>query len=301
MKWLMHDNANIMIQAYAGCGKTSTLIEMMKLLPKEKTKFYCAFNKDIVDEITSKTSEIENLKISTIHSLGYHIIQRNNDEKIKVDENKYIVHINNNIEDYSTEYETLNYNNKLKLKSNVKKLINYARNNLCSGTKCLTDLAKKFGIVCVGDEISVVQKLLKWGKANLNTIDYCDMVWLPNVLPYKFPWFDFIFVDEAQDLSVAQQQIVLKSHNIKTRYIFCGDEYQSIYGFAGADSESFNTLKNTPNTKVYNLPICYRCGDLIVDFASQFVNGIKHNELNNKGLVKFNGIIDDIKFNFFQI
>ena len=292
---VVNSKSNVMIQSYAGCGKTSTLVEIMRHLDKNDSKFYCAFNKDIIFDISKKTKDIENIKISTIHSLGLSIILTNNCYKVKLDEFKYSNELHNNILSYSECFESLGRSEQQKYLSNVKKLSVFCRNNLCDGIKGITNIAKTFGIIPIGDELEAVKKLLKWGKNNVETIDYTDMVWLPNVLPYSFPHYDYIFVDEAQDLSVAQQQIVLKCRNMKTRYIFCGDKFQSIYAFSGADSKSFDNLSNTPNTVTMTLPICYRCDDAIVDFASQIVFGIERNGFENKGHIDFNGTIENIK------
>ena len=292
---IVNGHSNIMIQSYAGCGKTSTLIEIMKILDEKSTKLYCAFNKDIVKDISCKTSDINNLSISTIHSIGYRIVQRNNESNVTLDEFKYINEFYKNVELYSSCFSDLSRNDQQKYLSNIKRLSVFCRNNLCDGIKGITRIAQQFGVVTIGDELLAVKELLSWGKKNTETIDYTDMVWLPNVLPYRFPHYDYVFVDEAQDLSIAQQQIVLKCRNIRTRYIFCGDKYQSIYAFSGADAKSFDNLASTPNTETMTLPICYRCDDAIVDFASQIVNGIQRNGFTNKGNLNFNGTIENIK------
>lgn len=292
---VVNGNGNIMIQAYAGCGKTSTLIEIMKVIGADTTKFYCAFNKDIINDITKKSVGIENLKISTIHSLGYSIIKMNNDFNPSVDEFKYHKELYSNIDKYTEYFYKMSNNEQQKYISNIKHLLIFCRNNLCDGIKGIALTANKFGIMPLYDEIEVTKKLLKWGKENILTIDYADMVWLPNVLPYRFPSYDYIFVDEAQDLSIAQQQIVLKCRKISTRYIFCGDKFQSIYAFSGADSQSFDNLSKTPNTTSMPLPICYRCDDSIVDFAAQIVFGIERNCFGVCGNINFNGKIENIQ------
>jgi len=42
---------NVLIQAYAGCGKSTTIIEAVKLLPKDKSIMFLAFNKHIQLEL----------------------------------------------------------------------------------------------------------------------------------------------------------------------------------------------------------------------------------------------------------
>ena len=86
-----HDVGNLVVEAAAGAGKTSTLLQILRLLPSDKKVLFCAFNKDIVKEITKKVpKDITNVDIRTVHSLGFLMIQRNlKGEEIIPNENKY--------------------------------------------------------------------------------------------------------------------------------------------------------------------------------------------------------------------
>ena len=107
--------------------------------------------------------------------------------------------------------------------------------------------------------------------------------------------YDSIIVDEAQDLSAVQRELLFKCQKMGTRYAFFGDENQSIYNFAGADIESFRRLKRLPNTTSLPLSISYRCADNIVKFAQNYVSSIESNDDGRKGEVKYNGELEDIK------
>lgn len=100
--------------------------------------------------------------------------------------------------------------------------------------------------------------------------DYDDMIYLPN----RFGWkssrpLSLIVVDEAQDLSYGKQQLIC-SQPCYVR-VFIGDRNQAIYGFAGADCRSMDTIKTT--TKAHELPLTYsfRCASAVVAYAAQFV------------------------------
>ena len=45
---------NITISAVAGSGKTTVLLELLKLVPKGKTALFLAFNNSIVDELKDR-------------------------------------------------------------------------------------------------------------------------------------------------------------------------------------------------------------------------------------------------------
>ena len=99
---IKHGNGNLVIEASAGSGKTTTLVNLIKLIDDDKRVLFCAFNKDIVNELTKKVKGISNVDVKTIHSLGNSIILRNLGEKyIPIDENKYKTHIINNIKKYT--------------------------------------------------------------------------------------------------------------------------------------------------------------------------------------------------------
>lgn len=301
-KKIIHDGlygvGNMLIQARAGASKTTTILNLIKEIPQEKNILYCAFNTEITLDTQKKIGDKENVKISTIHSLGYEIIRKNLrfEKKISINQYKYKDYVNAHIHEYSTEcYENLNYNQKYKFRTNVLNIINLSRINLIFGKKQMAKMCSEHKIMLICDEIECAYEILKWGENNLDVIDFNDMIWLPNIKPFKYPSFDYIFLDEAQDISVAQRELVLKCNNIKTRYIIALDENQLIYGFAGSDVNSLDALKKIKNITNYELPIVYRCPKKVIEFARQFIPNLMVCDTNIDGEVNFNGKISDIK------
>jgi superfamily II DNA or RNA helicase len=100
---IQHGVGNLVIEAAAGAGKTSTLIHGINLIPDDKKILFCAFNKDIVKELKKKVGKKENVDVRTVHSLGYLMVQRNlGKEYIPINENKYRAHIYNNLSSYTS-------------------------------------------------------------------------------------------------------------------------------------------------------------------------------------------------------
>ena len=66
-------NNNLLIDAKAGSGKTSTLLLATQCLEQNNQDdfIYLAFNKDIVKELQKHLTESNSSKVKTIHSLGY--------------------------------------------------------------------------------------------------------------------------------------------------------------------------------------------------------------------------------------
>ena len=297
--FIQHGVGNLVVEACAGSGKTSTLVKGISLIPEDKRILFCAFNKEIVKELQKKVGKRPNVEIKTIHSLGFSILMKNfRNIDVVPHHTKYREFVMNNIS-YLSKINTYALGRKkfLKFINNICSLIDYCRYNLYETPKEIDILIKRHEIDIIADEIDVVIQALSWGKENIEKIDYGDMVWLPNVLHLKTFGFDYdyIFVDEAQDLSAVQRELLFKCQKMGTRYAFFGDENQSIYNFAGADIESFRRLKRLPNTTSLPLSISYRCADNIVKFAQNYVPSIESNDDGRKGEVKYNGELEDIK------
>ena len=107
-------------------------------------------------------------------------------------------------------------------------------------------------------------------------IDFVDMLYQPHLLNlHPNIQYGFVFVDECQDLSRAQIEIVQKYVKPTGRVLAVGDPYQSIYGFAGADSQSFNRVMTTFNCQRLSLTDCFRCPTKAIDIAKKIREDIK--------------------------
>ena len=73
-EFIRNSQGNLVIEASAGSGKTTVLVNILRLLDAKTKKLFCAFNTDIVKELKKKTKGIENVDVRTMHSLGNLII-----------------------------------------------------------------------------------------------------------------------------------------------------------------------------------------------------------------------------------
>ena len=299
--FVQHDVGNLVVEAAAGAGKTSTLLNILKLLPSDKKVLFCAFNKDIVKEITKKVpKDITNVDIRTVHSLGFLMIQRNlKNVNVVPNENKYRTFIFNNLDEISMfDTKMLKYRDRIKYIDNICNLVDFSRFYLVNSEKEIDKLVDRYDIDVIADEVEATIKVLEWGKTYIEEIDFTDMIWLPHVLDLK-PiglLFDYILGDECQDFSIAQRELLLRCKKINTRMFFFGDKNQAIYSFASADPKSFDVLKSLPNTRSLPLSISYRCAKNIVRFAQNIVETIEHNEANsNEGEIKYNVQLEEIE------
>ena len=56
-KFIQKRKENILIEAYAGAGKTTTIVEAVHLLPKDASILFLAFNKHIKEELVRARQE----------------------------------------------------------------------------------------------------------------------------------------------------------------------------------------------------------------------------------------------------
>ena len=297
--FIKNGQGNLVVEASAGSGKSFTLIKCIEEIPEDKTILLTAFNTDIANVLKRKAKDFYNVNVSTLHSLGRQMLQRNfPEETLALDEFKYKSYINTNIKSLSSinTYE-LNKKDFARYMSNIEAYINFGRAYLCQTVKDLDFIEERYDIETIADEKEIALDALEYGKHNLEQIDYTDMIWLPNVL-YCKPLgmqYDWILLDEAQDLSVCQREILLKCRKINTRMVLVGDGEQAIYSFASSDPESFRRLKELPNTTSLPLSISYRCAKNIVDFAKAIVPTIEANNDGREGEIKYDVPLSEVE------
>lgn len=122
-------------------------------------------------------------------------------------------------------------------------------------------------------------RLLAKGEAEAEEagrIDFTDMLYLPLIWHLPLPTYGLVLCDECQDFNAAQLEIALRLRAPDGgRMIFVGDPRQSIFGFAGADSQSFYRIKGRTLARELPLSVCYRCPTAVLDLAREIVPHIE--------------------------
>ena len=296
--YIENETGNLVVEAAAGAGKTTTLVNCLKRIPEGMRVLMCAFNRDIVTELGKKTKGFENVEVRTLHGLGLAMLKRNYPTINPVPNDfKYESHIKNNIREYtSLNLRRMSTKEYFRYVDNIKKYVDYGRYYLCKTEKDLDFIEDRYDIETIRDEKRIALEVMEWGKTEIEDIDYTDMVWFPHVLNLSPVGllYDFIMVDECQDMNKAERGLVLMCRKPNTRLISVGDRNQMLYSFAGGDPDSFNALMSIPNTKCLPLSISYRCPRNVVDFAKQLVPTIEANEANTiEGKVVYDVSLDD--------
>lgn len=206
--------------ARAGSGKTSTIVEGFKYIPKGKKTLMVAFNKAIADELKQRAASY--IDVMTLHSLGFRAIKQSFGEVV-LENNKCSSLVSKIIGDDYDLWE---------LNMSICKCVSLCKGFLVDTPDKIGDLIDKFGIeifeLSRKKFIEHVIKALSMCKASKQVIDFDDMIWFPFVYHLNVGKFDVVFVDEAQDLNAAQIVMVMSACKPGGRIIAVGDPAQCV-------------------------------------------------------------------------
>lgn len=268
---------NAIVEAVAGSGKTTTLVETIKRL--KGSSIFLAFNKSIADELKKR-----GVNARTFHSLCYGVVLRH--KKVnEVTTNK----LQRIVDAKFTGEDAQMYG------AFVKRLVGLARQ---VGIGCLVNDNDNEWMALVEhhdlqleNENAVMERAIELARKTLavsnrmGMIDFDDMLYLAVRDGLVLPKFDNVLVDEAQDTNAIQRAILRKIMHPKSRLIAVGDPAQAIYGFRGADSNSMNVIAEEFNCKRLPLSISYRCARSVVEYAQQWVSHIQAADTAIEGAV----------------
>lgn len=249
-KYLMEQPGNLLVIARAGTGKTYTMIEALKFLksagklPKYTT--FAAFNRAIGNELKLKVPE--GVRAGTLHSLGFSACKYAWPDA-KPDEDKLY-------EILMSEFGGQPKKADRAIMAGVLRLASLVKNCLLGEVyqedghwffeivpELLTELCERFDVDVEDDRpraYRLVQTIIEQGLQDESTFDLDDMIWLPVVKGLRVFKSDLLIVDEVQDLNACQHAFVMMAGR---RIVVVGDDFQSINGFRGADTESIPKLR----------------------------------------------------------
>lgn len=258
---------NTQVDALAGTGKTSTIVEGFYHIPKNKKSLMCAFNKSIQTELESRAPN--EVTVKTLHGLGYAACRKAFPKLGQPDSKKLDAYIKADRGD-EDNYE---------LRTNLAKAISLAKCYLANAPEQIDEIIDRHQVDICSDTreqfTNTVLKVMEATKKDTNRVDFDDMIWLPNVLNLRLDKYGMVLIDEAQDLNNAQINLALKSVTSDGRIISVGDQNQAIYSFMGADSNAINNIVERLGSKRMPLSVTYRCAKSIVAIAQTLVPEIE--------------------------
>jgi DNA helicase-2/ATP-dependent DNA helicase PcrA len=266
-KIVYSEDKNILCVANAGTGKTYTLVHRVENLIKTGVKpnnilltsFSRSANAELQNRIMEKVGEKgENIHISTIHSFCYKIILENKSltgyKSLEVVNDAYYTGVVLN--QSAKEGRVMKRKDARALASKFQK---------AKLDNTLNDLKETDRILCV----TVDGLMQAAGK-----ITFSDILIIANNLldlkevQDKYNYFEHIMLDELQDTSYIQFQIVEKIVNDKTNLFLVGDAKQQIYGFRGCSYKFMDSFAKKVDAKVFYLTETFRFGQKVADLAN---------------------------------
>jgi DNA helicase-4 len=137
-----------------------------------------------------------------------------------------------------------------------------------------------------------------------NEIDFNDMInYAAKAIKINKPnyQYDYIIIDEYQDISYSRYNLIQEIRNIsKARLICVGDDWQSIYRFAGSDISLFSNFeKHIGYHEKLLIEQTYRNSQSLINITSSFIQ--KNNlQLSKKPKSKKENITDPINLKYFN-
>jgi DNA helicase-2/ATP-dependent DNA helicase PcrA len=286
-EWIKTGQGSCVLEAVAGSGKTTTLIEALKIM--EGRIFFGAFNKKIAEEIQSRAPQRQGLFISTMHAAGFGAWRRAAPD-VKVESNKCLNIFRDACErnpDRADEYRPL--------EGMVLKLVSYAKQAgvgillNAADRKVWTDIIEHYDMEVLDNEdliISLAKKtMMKSVELDAKEIDFDDMIYAPLFHGANFYKHDWVLIDEAQDTNAIRRAMALKLLKYNGRLVAVGDRHQAIYGFTGANADALDLIAKETNAVRMPLTVTYRCPKSVVAHAQQYVSHITAHESAPDGVV----------------
>ena len=287
---------NLLVIAGAGCGKTSTILGKVKYLIssgyKEKDILCISLTNEATIGLKNKLYNIGfNIECLTFHKLGLNIINKFYDNINICSDNtlEYIVdEYFLSIVKYSyrkwllfLEFKTFKYkdiiNSKefLLYKKSIVTFINLLKNKGYDINKIYKLYNKSF----IKNNYFFILEIYIMYKRELestNSFDFNDMIDIARklvvekdiVLHYKY-----IIIDEFQDTSLIRLNLIKNIiNNNKAKLMCVGDDYQSIYRFAGSDIDIFLNFKKYFNDcEIKYLKNTYRNSKELLYISNNFI------------------------------
>jgi superfamily I DNA/RNA helicase len=311
---------SLIIEAVAGSGKTTTIVEAINHVPREQSVCFLAFNKSIASELKNRIIA-KNAICMTLHSAGFGAWRRHCfPEDVQVNSRKCS----------DIAMEIIKARGEYKKFGSTIKLVSIAKNSaivpqgvpgrqvgeLADDRALWEDLIDFYGLDPDECDIDLAKEVLVESiKRAHQDVDFDDMLYMPIIEDAPFEKYDVIFLDEAQDVSEIQVEMVSRMRFAKdgvyvkpdsieriykqSRVIAVGDSHQAIYGFRGALCDSMEDIQKRFDCESLPLSVSYRCPQEVVKHVQQWVPHIEWFETAPAGLLE--EIIPEWKLQDFRI
>lgn len=239
---------NLMISAYAGTGKTTTLTMIADSIPESKG-LALAFNVKIKKELEKRFPA--NFEVKTLNGLGHIAWCRAINRRCEVDQNKLSRLMKNEFKRINRAWDSEEWTQvrTLIVKAQLNGLVpnkfpykSLVPDDLESWQDLAVDFIPDSTTVEIARDILIASIRESFGSREKNAIiSFDDQIYMSCLFNGVFSRYPVVLVDESQDLSPLNHIQIKRS--AAGRIIAVGDSRQAIYAFRGADSNSMQNLR----------------------------------------------------------
>jgi len=262
-----YEAEHLMVEANAGTGKTRTLQEAVYILApvfqaatyRKPKILYLTFSKELAEEAKWKMDP-RYCDVSTFHSWGFSLLKKTQKRRVHYNKLSEILDAHlPNPRDKSVSKEERK--ERRRVFSAYRKLIPGMKNTGLGAE----DAMHRFQLELFTDELKYAGPILEQCQSDNSRVDFDDMIYLALVEEASTYGYDFIFVDEVQDLNPVMIDTLRLSVNNRVSCAFIGDPKQAIYRFRGGEAKMMQDLKEQYKAKTTKLTATYRCPLRIVE------------------------------------
>ena len=295
---------NVLVSAAAGSGKTTVITERLRFLIQDmevpaESIICITYTRNAADEMKTRlnTMGVNAGFIGTIHAFAYDILGGGLDDGKEFElyssrheqmYHKYLIEKYAKYITYDRWQHYIMLENKL-LRGEVDEDIVNTYLNLYEET----ELNLMNGVMYCRSGKEYTKDIVKEMWPHETVIDLCrrdNVISFDELIRRATEYFnkkgvplEHILVDEFQDVGQLEYKFIQSLH--AKNYYFCGDDYQSIYGFKGAEPKIFLSCAKSKDFKVYKLTKNFRCDQSILTFANKIIEGVPNNEKLSKVVV----------------
>ena len=287
----LNGKGSLILDAVAGSGKTTNMVAAVEAILEESPYLditCCAFNANIAKELAGRMPPLA--KCKTMHSLGFGSWARHIGGK-----NPYVNKWKTRKIIDTLWPEEKGENGYEELHTDVTRLVGLTKN-----LGLVPNIVRREHTSLLEDEIFVWQEVMDtfdidyepYGLADIvgmaqeilresvemafdGIIDFDDMLYMPICFKSSFYQNDIVMIDEAQDISAIQRQMLHRMLKEGGRLYAIGDRHQAIYAFRGAASDSIDLIGEEFNCTELPLTYSFRCPQEVVKEAQKYVPHIQ--------------------------
>lgn len=282
--------ASLMISAYAGTAKTTTIELLSEHLPPTNPTLALAFNVKIKEELERRLPKWVTVK--TMNGLGHQAWGKALGKRLTLEAQKLGKLITQMGKDLKLDLSREAWNDTRLLVSAARAAgivpSKFPQRGLTPDTEASwLELAEEHDVDANPQVLRFAQEVLvaSCKQAFQGVIDFDDQIYMSVCFNGVFPRFHTVLVDEAQDLSLANHLMVQKVR--PERLIVCGDPKQSLYAFRGAASDSMGKMRALAQDWIdLPLTLTFRCPREVVARQQTHAPGYRAADSNAQGTIQ---------------